>query len=91
MLEVTDRMYCTNTWTLENITNGNIKRGFPPLMEMGIVTRITISGDVMHHIKELFGTYNGSGLGWNMSIPWNFKSQSQTWYGDLAKTILANL
>ena len=56
-----------------------------------LVVSILVTDDEMHHIKELFGTYNGPGLGWHMSIPWNFKAQSQTWYGDIAKTILANL
>ncbi len=40
-------------------------------------------------IKHKFGVFNHL-TGWHMSIPWT-SERIQTWYGDIAKTILANL
>lgn len=52
------------------------------------VESITVDNDELTHVKHSFGTFNGV---WNMSIPWNFNSLKQTWYGDTARTILAYL
>lgn len=51
---------------------------------------ISADGNELDYIMERFGVFATMGSNWQMTIPWNYKSKTQVWYGDIAKTILAN-
>ena len=61
--------------------------------QLKYVSHIYADGDEAEYIKHKFGLFATTGGNWSISIPWCYKShaQAQTWIGDIAKTILANL
>lgn len=59
--------------------------------EIKAITKIEADGDEFYHIQDMFSTRDGISKIISCSIPMvNYKNK-MTWYGDFAKTIIANL
>lgn len=62
--------------------------------QMQYVNYIIADGEEASHIQQIFTSKSWKPEEFQqISIPWNFKSSGNTqiWFGDIAKTILANL
>lgn len=57
------------------------------------IVSVSAYGEDSQYIKQMFGQHSGPTAVWIMTIPWKFNSinMRQTWYGDIAKTIIMNL
>jgi hypothetical protein len=90
MIHVIYRDSAGKIWTkTENIPN-LYKLAVDDLYEAAYVVA---DGDEAIAIQRKFGEFSQVLLKWIMTIPWNHTSHNhkQTWTGDIARTILANL
>lgn len=81
-----------NSGTSNDYTLEQFRKMYRVPIDMTDVSYFTATGDELNHIKNQYKRSMGNVYDDdNYTIPFKNNASSMTWYGDIARTILANL